>query len=92
MHYFGDDNDQHKFTLEIKSPRVHYLNWGSENDKKLVPPYPKRFSRFSNLKVIKEKMEDCEHIVSDAVLQMVYFYFLKLYSFQTNLINMTILK
>jgi len=92
LHYFGDDNDKHNFTLEVNSPRIHYFNWGSENEKKLVLPYPERFSRFSNLKVIKEKVEDCEHIVSDAVLQMVYFYSLKLYNFQTNLINMIILK
>jgi len=70
LHYFGDDNDQHNFTLEVNSPRIHSLNWGSENDKKLVPPYPERFSRFSNPKVIKEKVEDCEHVVSNGVLQM----------------------
>lgn len=70
LHYFGDDNDKHNFTLGVNSPRIHYFNWGSDNDKKLVPPYPERFSRFSNLKLIKEKVEDCEQIVSDAVLQM----------------------
>jgi len=75
LHYFGDDNDQHTFWLEVKSPRIHSLNWGSENNKKLIPPYPERFSRYKP-KVIREKVQDCEHVVSDAVLQMVYFYVL----------------
>jgi hypothetical protein len=54
----------------VKSPRIHSLNWGSENNKKLVPPYPNRFSRV-NLKTMKEKVQDCENIVSNYVLQMV---------------------
>ncbi|XP_029342125.1 scm-like with four MBT domains protein 1 isoform X2 [Acyrthosiphon pisum] len=69
LHYFGDDNDQHTFWLEVKSPRIHSLNWGSENNKKLMPPYPERFSRYKP-EVIKEKVNDCEHVVSNAVLQM----------------------
>ncbi|XP_025406134.1 uncharacterized protein LOC112680298 isoform X2 [Sipha flava] len=69
LHYFGDENDKHDFWLEVKSPRIHSLNWGSENNKKLVPPYPNRFSRV-NLKTMKEKVQDCENIVSNYVLQM----------------------
>lgn len=71
MHYFGDENDKQDFWVEVKSPRIHPLNWGSENNKKLVPPYPDRFSR-ANPKIIKEKVQDCENIISNSVLQMVY--------------------
>lgn len=35
LHYFGDDNDKHNFTLGVNSPRIHYFNWGSDNDKKI---------------------------------------------------------
>lgn len=75
LHYFGDGNDQHTFWLEVNSSRIHSLNWGSENNKKLIPPYPERFSRYKP-EVIKKKVQDSEHIVSNAVLQMVYFYIL----------------
>lgn len=70
LHYFGDENDNYDFWLEVKSPRIHPLNWGSENNENLRPPYPDRFLRV-NPKVIKEKVQDCEHVVSNAVLQMV---------------------
>lgn len=76
MRYFGEDNDKHDFCLEVKSPRIHSLNWGSENNKKLAPPFPERFSRI-NPQAIKEKVQDCENFVSDAVLQMVCFCVLK---------------
>ncbi|KAL5237491.1 hypothetical protein ACI65C_004901 [Semiaphis heraclei] len=69
LHYFGDDSDQHTFWLEVKSPRIHSLNWGIENNKKLIPPYPERCSRYKP-KVIREKVQDCEHVVPDALLQM----------------------
>ncbi|KAL4104178.1 hypothetical protein QTP88_019487 [Uroleucon formosanum] len=69
LHYFGDGNDQHTFWLEVNSSRIHSLNWGSENNKKLIPPYPERFSRYKP-EVIKKKVQDSEHIVSNAVLQM----------------------
>lgn len=71
MHYFGDENDKHDFWLEVKSPRIHSLNWGSEHKKKLVPPHPDKFTRI-NPRVVKEKVQNCEHIVSTSVLQMVY--------------------
>jgi len=70
LHYFGDDNDRHNFWLDVQSPRIHSLNWGSENNKELIPPYPDRFSRYKP-KVIKEKVQDCEYVVSSAVLEMV---------------------
>lgn len=75
MHYFGDDNDQHTFWLKLKAPRIHSLNWGRENNKKLIPPYPDRFSRYKP-NVMEVKVQDSEHIVPNAVLQMVYFYIL----------------
>jgi len=56
--------------LEVKSSRIHSLNWGSENNKKLIPPYPDRFLRV-NPETIKEKVQICEHVISNAVLQMV---------------------
>lgn len=56
----------------MKSPRIHHFNWGSENNKKLVPPYPNRYSHL-NPEAIKEKIMDCEHCVSKTVLQMVCF-------------------
>lgn len=73
MHYFGDENDKHDFWLEVGSPRIHPLNWGNENNKKLIPPSTTRFKSV-NLKAIKEKVLDCEHIVSNVVLKMVNFY------------------
>lgn len=70
LHYFGDDNDKHDFWLEVKSPRIHSLNWGSENKKKLIPPHNDRISRL-NPEVVKEKVQNCEYVVSSSVLQMV---------------------
>lgn len=70
MHYVGDENNEHNFWLEVKSSRIHPLNWGSENNKKLVPPYPDRFSRV-NPEVVKEKVQYCENVVPESVLQMV---------------------
>ncbi|XP_022180429.1 scm-like with four MBT domains protein 1 [Myzus persicae] len=69
LRYFGDNNDQHSFSLKVTSPRIHSLNWGSENNKKLIPPYPDRFSLYKP-EVVKEKVQDCELVVSSAVLQM----------------------
>lgn len=54
------------------SSRIHPINWGNTYNKKLVPPHPDRFSRI-NIKAIREKVDNCEHVVSNAVLQMVYF-------------------
>ncbi|VVC28864.1 SLED domain,Mbt repeat [Cinara cedri] len=45
LHYIGDKNNKHDFWLELKSSRIHPLNWGSKNYKKLVPPCPDRFLR-----------------------------------------------
>jgi len=73
LHYFGDNNDKHDFWLEVNSSRIHYINWGSENNKKLIPPYPKKFPHL-NPEVIKEKIQDCEHAVSNSVLQLVCLY------------------
>lgn len=71
MHYFGDDNDKFDFWLEVKSPRIHSLNWGTENKKSLLPPFPDQFCRL-NPQAIKEKVQDCcENIVSDSVLKLV---------------------
>ena len=72
MHYFGDDNDKHNFWLEVRSSHIHSLNWGSENNKKLIPPHP-NMPTCLNLENIKKKVQDSKHIVSNAVLQMVYF-------------------
>lgn len=77
MHYLGDENDNHDFWLEVRSSRIHPINWGSKNNKKQSPPHPDRFSRV-NLKLIQEKVKNCEHIVSNAVLQMVYFSYFNL--------------
>lgn len=60
--------------MALKSPRLHPLNWGDENGKKLIPPHPKRFQHV-NLNVMREKVFDSEHIVSEKVLQLVSFKF-----------------
>lgn len=73
LHYLGDENDKHDFWLEVKSPRIHPLNWGSENNKKLIPPYSDGFLQVDP-NIIKKKIQD-EHILSNAILNMVkYFY------------------
>jgi len=68
LHYFGDDSDKHDFWLEVNSTRIHPLNWGSENNKKLIPP-----ERFLRSEDIKGKVHDFVHSVSNTVLQLVYF-------------------
>ncbi|XP_050534831.1 MBT domain-containing protein 1-like isoform X2 [Daktulosphaira vitifoliae] len=69
LRYYGDESDTNDFWIVVKSPRIHNLNWGNENGKELIPPHPERFQRV-NLKVMKEKVLDCEHIVSEKVLQL----------------------
>lgn len=76
MHYVGDENNTHNFWLEVKSSRIHPLNWGSENNKKLVPPYPDRFLRV-NPEVVKEKVQYCENVVPDSVLRLVCIFIFK---------------
>lgn len=56
--------------MKVKSSRIHSLNWGSENNKKLIPPYPDRFLQI-NPENIKEKVQICDNVISNAVLQMV---------------------
>ncbi|XP_060871947.1 scm-like with four MBT domains protein 1 isoform X2 [Metopolophium dirhodum] len=69
LHYFDDDNDKHNFWLKLNSSRLHSLNWGSENNKQLIPPHPERRSRLIP-EDIKERVQNCEHAVSNTVLQM----------------------
>jgi len=71
LHYFGDEKNTLWLAVNVKSPRIHSLNWGSKNNKKCLPPYPERLS-YIKPEVIKEIAQDCEHIVSKTVLQMVY--------------------
>ncbi|XP_022172526.1 scm-like with four MBT domains protein 1 isoform X2 [Myzus persicae] len=70
LHYFGDDNDEHDFWIKVNSSRIHSLNLGSENNKKLIPPHPQRGSLLTP-EGFKEKVQDCGHAVSNIVLQMV---------------------
>lgn len=71
MHYFDDYNDKHDFWLKLNSLHLHFLNWGNENNKKMIHPHglprliPEDF---------KEKVQNCELAVSNTVLQMVDFY------------------
>jgi len=71
LNYFGDERNTLRLTINLKSSRIHSLNWGSKNNKKCIPPYPERLS-YIKPEVIKEKAQDCEQIVSNVVLQMVY--------------------
>eukprot|EP00102_Acyrthosiphon_pisum_P026276 XP_016663486.1 PREDICTED: scm-like with four MBT domains protein 1 [Acyrthosiphon pisum] len=69
LHYFGDEKNTLELTVNVKSPRIHSLNWGSKNNKKCILPYPERMS-YIKPEIIKEKAQDCEQIVSNVVLQM----------------------
>jgi len=72
LHYFDEDNDEHDFWFKVNSSRLHSLNWGSENNKKLIPPHPEKLSHLIPGD-IKEKVQNCAHAVSNTVLQMVDF-------------------
>ncbi|XP_050436078.1 uncharacterized protein LOC126842903 [Adelges cooleyi] len=69
LRYYGDESDTNDFWILVKSPRLHYLNWGGENGKKLVPPHPDRFRRI-NHKLMMNKVQDSEYLVSKNVLQL----------------------
>ncbi|VVC29794.1 SLED domain,Zinc finger, C2CH-type,Sterile alpha motif/pointed domain,Mbt repeat [Cinara cedri] len=69
LHYIGDKNDEHDFWIELNSSRIHPLNWGNENNKKLLPPCPDRFLQI-NLENVKKKIQYCENVVPNSVLQM----------------------
>jgi hypothetical protein len=68
LHYFGDVHGTHEFLLELNSSRIHPLNWGNENNKKLVPP--NKYLQ-KNLEEIEKKINNCKHGVSNHLLQMV---------------------
>lgn len=71
MHYiFDDNNDKHDFWLKLNSSRLHPLNWGNENSKKMI--HPESLSRLIP-EDFKEKVQNCELALSNTVLQMVDF-------------------